>query len=967
MDLSPRRQLIELLDATLTKPLDNDLPQMCWQMDDDRSMIIQTVLEWSTSSHRPGRAKMYVAARILRFCSRSGADITEATLDFLDSKNCESGRNKPAFYHLVSELARSDHFSTARYIQWLIARGGIYDPADVSRDGPCATRLLAELPTHNLSESMAVLRRTLLARADFSVDDEEDQANACIHLMNNSLPGMQASLDFELDFGVADGRDLERLYFEMSRSSKSEIGQWLRQKVRVQMLQPTIPPLDEWDASPIKRGTSAITGSDFNTVRKYLEKVQDYSMLADVLQLVTTSNDPEVLASCADTLDLHLDTFAAIGALDGLFETLMARLRLFTDEVDSIPRVFLVALSDLAARMPDQKVVAQQLARELDLSDRKTAADACSPVSDHMAIVQTAEADFTDEIEKVLASGNSMDQSTLERLFQRIALRLEESWMKLPEQHRSCGLLFTRLRTFDAQQFDLLMTSWVNRFIQMSDRPSMMHVLGPLISFGCLTLKDVVINGGTFLETSASSDAVKGTIARELLSLATAPLDLPEVMTVEETYRLCIKQSHLQSDNPIDTLTVIRRALENPSVVADNPLLPALGSRDPTLFKLLQRLVLVNTDAVTKTLVLPLLQTGNEEIGATIVAIVDNLLAADRYQERTKPIAIEMVLDIADDFTLPFCQVKLASMLAREDANMTDTEEDGSKRSEALDNAIETAVATQNTSWICIVPLLHGSIAQHVRQSAETQFLAVLSNVTALGSEEGLRDRIEQAESLLYIVEATAYSISPSSTANSLAPEIASTLTNLWQLLSSVKIATVKDSLVTKWIPLLLSFTTLQASVFDSTKSGSEARGKVVIALAAMLLELQTLDKSKESAALLVEQAFDLALYLVDSLPDDARQQCINGLHDTVSNPRIAYLLSHGVNPSDWLFLSQREKSPPIPAGLSGPEARAATALEKEKVTPFALRRWEMLGEPTPNVGENDTSLSLTLFGARRG
>ncbi len=33
---------------------------------------------------------------------------------------------------------------------------------------------------------------------------------------------------------------------------------------------------------------------------------------------------------------------------------------------------------------------------------------------------------------------------------------------------------------------------------------------------------------------------------------------------------------------------------------------------------------------------------------------------------------------------------------------------------------------------------------------------------------------------------------------------------------------------------------------------------------------------------------------------------------------------------------------------------------------PFPLRRWEIMPDPTPVMGENDTSLSLGLFGARR-
>ena len=968
-ELSPRRRLIQLLDTTLTQPVASDLPKLCWQVDDDKGMVMQTVLEWSTSSHRPGNTKTYVAARILRFCSRSGADVSGVVLNFLDSKASESSRSKPAFYHLVSELARSEHFSTASYLQWLIARGGIYNAAEVARDGPCATRLLAELPTHNLSESMTALRKTLLGRAGFSVDEEEGETSTCIALMNNSLPAMQANVDMDLDMDPTIGRDLRELTPELSRSSKSEIGLWLRQKVRLQMLQPTIPPLDDWDSSPMKGGTSAITASDFNTVRQYLEMMEDYSMLADVLKIVTSSNDPDVLASCADTLDLHLDTFAAIGALKGLFDILMARLRSLGDEVDSIPRIFLVSLSDLAARIPEQKILAQQLAHELDRSDRKTAAaDACSPVSDHMAVAQTAEADFTDEIEKILASGNSMDQSTLGRLFQKISLQLEESWTKSPDQHRSYGLLFTRLRTFDAQQFDLLMTGWVNRFLQMPDRPSMMHILGPLVSFGCLTLNDIVVNGGNVLDKLVSGDPAKINISRELLSLVIAPSNLPQVMTAEEAYRLCIKQSHLQKDSPVETLTVIRRALENSDVKHGRPLLPACDvAESDAMYKLLQRLVLVDADSMSKSLVLPLLKNGGERVGISAIAIVDRLLAAERYEEEAKPIAIEVVLNLADDFTLPFCQVKLASMFAMEDAGMKATEDDGSERLQALDNAIETAVVAQNTSWTCIVPLLDTSIAQHLRQRAETQFLAVFPSPKALNAEESMQNRIKQAENLLYIVEATAHSIASPSLLTTLAPEIVSTLSNIWHLLSNVQIPEIKEQIITKWIPLLLSFITLQASVFEATKSGHESRAKAILALAALLLELQALDTSKESVTSLIEQIFDLALYLVDPLPDDIRQQCIRSLRDTVSNPRISYLFSIAANPSEWLVLWQKEKSAPIPQGLTGPEARAMMAVEKEKISPFALRRWEMLGEPTPNVGENDTSLSLTLFGARRG
>jgi mediator of RNA polymerase II transcription subunit 12 len=970
-ELSPRRRLIQLLDATFTKPLTTDLPRLCWQIDDDKSMIIQTVLEWSSSSHRPGATRIYVGARVLRFCSRSGVNVTEAVLNFLASRPSEFGCDKPAFYHLISELARSEHFSVTRYLQWLVARGGIYNTAGVARDGPCATRLLAELPTHNVSQSMAALRRTLLDRAGYSTEKEEQETNACMALINNSLPAMHADADSDLDMNLASDHNLAELIPQLSRSTKSEIGLWLRQKVRLQILRPTIPPLGGWEKSRMRGGASAITVSDLSLVRHYLEKMEDYSMLADVLKIVARSNNPDILASCANTLDLHLDTFAAIGALKGLFDILVGRLRSLNNESGSLPRVFLVSLSDLAARMPEQKRIAQKLAQELALRDRKTAADACSPVSDHMALVQTAEANFTDEIEKVLASGSSMDQPTLERLFQRISLRLEDSWTKSPEQHRSCGLLLTRLRTFDAQQFDLLMAGWVNRFMQMPDRPSMIDVLGPLISFGCLTLSHVVANGGVVFETLDTGNPAKAGVARELLSLVIPPSNLPEVMTAEEAYRLRIKQSQLQKGSPVETLTVIRRALENSDFKRCSTLIPSSDFSDPlAIYKLLQRLVLVDADSVIKSLVLPLLKSGDERIGSLAVAIVDRLLAAERYVEGNS-IAIEVVLDLTDDFTLPFCQVKLVSMFAMEDVSMEDTEDEGSECLQALDKIIERAVAAQNRSWSCIVPLLDSSTAQRLRRRAETHCLAAFPSPKSVSTEDNMQNRIQQAKKLFHIVEALP---TPSSSGNTLASQTATTLSNLCPLLSihtPSQTPPFKDQLITYWIPLLLSIITPHTTIFESTKLGHESLAKEIMALAALLLELATHGTTIPSITTLIEQTFDISLCLVDSLPDDMRLQCIRtfSLRHAAGNFWMSYLFSIARNPSDWLVACQREKGPIIPPGMSGPEARAlvvAHNLRPERISPFVLRRWEILGEAAPHVGANDTSLSLTLFGARK-
>ncbi|KAK2629649.1 hypothetical protein QTJ16_000469 [Diplocarpon rosae] len=965
----PRRRLISLLDTCLFEPFSNELPRSCWEIDSDKDLLALTVLEWATSSHRPGSTKIYAAVRIIRSWSRLGTDVTGSILDFLDTASRDSVCSKPALYHVVSELARSEHFSTPRYIQWLIARGGISAEADLAPDGPSSTRLLAELPMHNVSDSIIELRTALLSRAGLSTQDEDELVQECMAHINHSLPGMQASADVKLE-GKGNWRPTgnSELPSGLSRTIRSELGLWLRQNVRLQMVQPTIPPLDQWDRSPMKGGTSALTALDFSTVRRYLEHLGDYSMLADVLKIVTSSSDAEVLASCADTLDAYIEVFAAIGALNDLFEVLASRLRTLTEETGLVPRTFLVSLSDLASRLPKHKVASQQLTQELARNDRKTAADAWSPVSDHMAIVETAEADFTDEIEKVLASGNSMDKATLERLFSRITLRLQASWEKPPEQQRSCALLLTRLRTFDAKQFDLLMVAWVGQFLQMQSRLSMMQVLGPLISFGCLAFRDVAL-GCRCSETEASpgSSYAPGT-ALELLCLLVAPCNLPGIMTPEEAYRLRIKQVHMQKYNHVDVLPVIRQAFAESysNTCADSPRASEaralLTSRE--MYEFYQRVVLLDPVVFAQQLAFPLLQSSNHETVAAIDTSIDKLLVADKMVE---PITTELLLNLADDLSLPFCQVKLASILQTRDAVTDGDEASQSEHLAAFDSAIESAVNAGKTSWASIIPLLDISIAQRLRRRAATQFLGMFpSPKTGSIDASVMNIRIQRAENLLLIIDATAHSTSddaadPSNIA--LATDIVSTLNGTWLLLANTQSPEMRDTITSSWLPLLLSFMTTHVLVFEATKQGHESRAKATLTLVAIYLQLKALDISTQAIHSLIEQSFDLALHLVDSLPEDIRLQCVRSLRDTTSNPEIAYLFSVASNATESLFLSQKERAPVIP-GTGAAEARLA---EKERLTPFVLRRWEILGEPTPNVGENDTSLSLTLFGARRG
>lgn len=976
-EAAPRQRLIQLLDQALLQPIGPEFPKQLWHIDESKSMLVQTILQWSTSCHRPGSAKIFLSTRILRSWSRSGISVTDAILNFLDSKACQKGRCKLAMYHLISELTRSGHFSVPKYMQWLIAGGGMYSSKDVAQDGPCATRLLAELPTHELSDDMAGLRQTLLSRADFSVEDEEQQTRAFMSMISQSLPGMQADMVAGLEMGeVPIDMDSSGHLAEASRTIKSEIGLWLRHKVRLQMIQPTIPPLDDWDPSIMKGGTSAITTTEFYTVRQYFEEMDDYSMLADTLKIVSSSNDVEVLASCVDTLNLHMETFAAIGALKGLFDLFLARLKSTAETQDMIPRSLLVALMDLAARIPDYQSIAQQLAQDLLRSDRKTAADACSPVSDHMiGVLQTAEADFATEFDKILASGNTMDQATLERLFQRIILRLEDSWGKSSRQVILCGQLLTRLRTFDAENFDILMAAWVYRFKQLKERPAMMDIFGPLISFGCLSLKTAIAEG---VAKPKSNDAQQNEtdirVVKEALDLLVSQLDLPEEV-IADSYRFRIKQKQFQKDHPLDALSVIRAALSqlsSPSKPQQSDDLATINRliHRPEVHELLQRLSLMDIDSTCKALVFPISKVDENEGAKIVDEIINRLLIPEKSANSTGAISIKEVLESANELTLQFCRLKLAAMFGTDDEAST-SENTRNERLEVLDSAVASAVAAGDTSWICMVPLLGVPIARHLRQRAETQFFSLFPSVrpSAAGEDTNVNNRLALGESLLCIIDAAAYSIPAATSTNAaaatadLAAETVKLLNKIW-ILSSSGTPEAKTAALTRWLPLVLSFIAIHTASFNQSKRGVEQRAKAVYALSTVYLELQALDSHTEDTITLMEWTYDLAMHLVDDLPDDIRQVCIRGMRETINKPQISYLLSFVTNPTEWLVWKRKLKQ-----GMTSDPAggnKTSTGAAREKVVPFPIRRWEMLSDPAPNMAENDTSLTLTLFGAGR-
>lgn len=130
--------------------------------------------------------------------------------------------------------------------------------------------------------------------------------------------------------------------------------------------------------------------------------------------------------------------------------------------------------------------------------------------------------------------------------------------------------------------------------------------------------------------------------------------------------------------------------------------------------------------------------------------------------------------------------------------------------------------------------------------------------------------------------------------------------------------------------------------------------------LVALLLALSNLLllPSLSAHAEITDYIFDVLAIITDTVTDEARFQCIQVLRNRnqTKDPRLQYIFgcSDRVE-GEWL------QSLATPPGSRMEDTQRAPSAR----LPYPLRRWEMVQEATPLIAENDTSLSLTLFGTR--
>lgn len=977
-----RHTLVKLLDGALHAPFSDDLPPKCWTMSKDQASLVKTTLEWCTSLYRPGIAKIYIAHRLLSTWANLGLDTTGAILEFMISGPLDELDRKTALYHLVSELVGSGHFNPMRYVQWLIARGGLHDAKSVELDGPVTSRLLVELPVSALPDSLRTMRANMLGRASYSVDDEATDAVVAVNCVKGSLG---------LHWPTApqhSGMPIDRLCKRIRKSSralKSEIGQCLRQLLVLEM---------EQVQGAGKEGIPFPT-STFLAVRSILEAAEDFQTLAAFLKTMSGLFDADVLSSCADTLNLHLPVFGALGVAKDLFETLVEKLGHLTQTQGIIAiRPLLTSMAMLSPRIPGQETLVNSL-NDTIRHDRNNAVDASSPVSDSMAArIQDEEGELLDEIEKRLSNKTSMDRATMNSFLNKIIPKVQACWVKADERLRAYGSLLARLRYFDTQHFDSFMTKWVLGIRHPQSRPPLAQIFPLMVSVGCLnfaviltTVSDAVSAAGRS-NMATKPGAMPSTYVQEVLELfITPPAPKEQLLTTEEQYRFQILQNQVPKAHFKEMVILVRNALTEYCASGELPDAPL--SKPPVrdrLMGLLRTLVLTDQLTVPK-LLAP--KTADPAVSKMMDQITTNLLFPQEAPGRQ--FTFEQVLNLTNEFTLPFCHLKLFQCMAMVETTGANPQERLQTQLEVYSKAMDDAIDSRNIPWIGILPWLPPEVTHHLLNRAQSRLFDLLPSTK---NPTTMEDGFAVAEILLSMIDTiTRGSPMGSRPPTQLAPATVDRLADLWELLCSMSDPAVKSAVLFNWLPLMLSYLALHAQPHDNgNKQSSEVRGRALLVLSGLLQEFDGLtslavcDPSIPSNQILhlTQRIFDLSLIFVDMVPDETRQLCIRHLREALSDSRLRYIFSFVPAPHDNLMLAHKDKPPATPSSQSGQRPRGTGFLGVgslsqnawgvpvpvgglgasggEKMSAFTFRRWEILNEPTPIVGENDTSLSLTLF-----
>lgn len=699
-----------------------------------------------------------------------------------------------------------------------------------------------------------------------------------------------------------------------------------------------------------------MTLDQFKAIRRILENLEDFAILADVLKMAIEIQDTSTLTFACDTVNFHLSIFSAIGALHELFSSLLQQHKNISESTLGDQQL-VESLIDLGKRIPTAAKEVRHLKAQMQMYRQRAAAVACSPISDHMTeALQPAEQNFFDELDQVLISGTSMDKQHLTQLFAKIVKRWEHSQgeSELPEY--LLPELLARLRPFDPSTFEILMVSWLNGVLRSPMPYEIPKILPSFIFGGCIML-DKVLNTAQ----NALSDT---TIADSHTRIAMDILELLDISSKQDQYLSTTSKGYRLR---VQHVRILRRS---PTLVVPF-LLPTIEAYSAASADLRARArALISSDGVqdlVKTLVVSdpqALQNFGFSTGAT--TLLDKLICPGDPQQTTieeQQFHLPQLLGLVNHYNMPLCRLRLRVLLSTETASPDHA-------ATSFCNIISSdARYISSDLWPELVSELPPGLGDYVRQCLEREILSRISwgPDATLGQSNVLINR------MLAVVGAIGINNS-GQTSFPLISQIADKLSHALSFCRSVaRTAHAPDNesssegyCICKGVPSNLDVLLRLINLHQVTVQLPSFPQSILIQLALSLSVLLILDPFQKVKAIPSSRIYDTLLVLSDALSDESRNSCIRNLREyKFRDSRVRFIFGYSEpNDGEWLQLvaNSSVKAETTMADLVGTSATQNT----ETLQPYQIRWWEMMQDATPVIGVNDTSLSLTLFGARK-
>ncbi|KAJ5692168.1 hypothetical protein N7462_001591 [Penicillium macrosclerotiorum] len=682
----PHQRIISLFDTIHSTHDISVLSVACLDAVGDRTVLVSKLFEWLATPFRHGLCRVYVGVRLIRKWKAVGIDIDDHILRFLFSLGDNKKLNVDNIYHAISELVRSQTFSVGRYLQWLMARGVTSrSPSETqtAHELPVDIGLIAHLPVGRLPEHVGNLRSTLMARTGLAFSDETSMITSVRALVSQRLPSI-FSASMQLD------TTLKSLPLDLSWAVKAEIGQWLRRGVAEHTRNAT--------TSTTRATLPGNAASSFSA----LTAVEFYSVL---------------LASVADTTNRHFDSLCVIGATTDLFRKLVdayAGIKRFG--IPSLDLMF--SLIELGLRIPNETNAVTFLRQDLSRMENKSVMAASSPVSDHIPD-DFGEADplFREKLDQLLLSGNVMDEPTLDTLFNTLTKHLESDDSKTKLSANDISRYLAQLRSFQPKHFDGILARWVCGLLRVPDRSGLLRVLPPLIGVGCVTIRSFL---SLVKRLSLSTKAIP--------NAADLPTDLVQLLVLHNeenryldlvSYRFQLAQQEFLAKNSEEALALVCNAAASLNASCPKPS-PWYHQLEGSMVSLLCELLVRNPECASQQCMQKLADQYSEAMGIVQKAL-DLLLGVDSQSKGSSVISeVEKLATITDDFSLPFCRLKLQLLFHGDSA--------GDDRNNVVDAMFRTIVADSRApkhQWIDLIGLMSPEATRQIRERAEKEFFAI--------------------------------------------------------------------------------------------------------------------------------------------------------------------------------------------------------------------------------------------------